>query len=155
MSSPSKPTYSKRFESQTGNVKLSIESTFTYNSIYRIENFTLLLYNKFKNISFPFQYLENSLVSQYRNISGLHNRIDFGTVEFSVSAVWMNVSIFSELVMSQNGIRFVYNSSFSIIDYATLLNGIITFINLNELIDLFHFLFKLRIILLEISKIII
>jgi len=65
------------------------------------------------------------------------------------------VSIFSELVMSQNGIRFVYNSSFSIIDYATLLNGIITFINLNELIDLFHFLFKLRIILLEISKIII
>ena len=123
--SPTKPSWEKHFDYLTGNMILVLNSNFTYNDVFVIENFTIEIVGKY--ISLPIRIQKSLRTSNFRNISGFHNTFVNGIIELSVPPEWNNVSIFTRVYAFQNQI-FFFESSWELLDYHALISGIYCFL---------------------------
>ena len=126
MSVPSQPTWSKAFDSTSGGILLRVESSLTYNSVFKIEDFTLMRENS--SIFYPLNMSITEMSFSYWNISSVHDRFIRGNTQIVVSYTWENVSLFSVISATTNNKTYFSNSISILIDYRKLLQGTIFFL---------------------------
>ena len=121
-SPPSDPFLTTIFDELSGNFQISIQTNFTYNSLFEIKNL-ILEYNGSLLRIVPFE--TKPQISSYKNIDGLHDKFVKGTSQFSIDRQFAYKFLSIKLIANQNGNNLEIFSPKILLDYDQLFYSMI------------------------------
>ena len=123
VSLPRLHNFSSTFENANARLLLTFTSDFSYNQLFKITKFSLIIRNR--SISQNFSITESEAITSYLGYQNIHTRIQEGSTTISINHEWVNEDVFAEIHAEVKGQVFSYQSNKIPVDYLTLLNGMI------------------------------
>ena len=119
---PSKLECTKSFDPNSGKINVQCNSNLTFSSLFEIQTLNLITIEKELSTSFKINISYKN--SSFMNFYGLHDRYLMGSVGFSISQDWVNVTIFASAIGIHQQNEYAFKSEIEIIDYKTIVGGI-------------------------------